>query len=206
MKEVEKIKILRGADRVRKRPAVIFNDDGIMGCETAFYGLLRNSVEEAVDGFGDCIRVNVYEDCSIEIEDHGRGIFMGWNEEAGCPNWKLVFCELYAGGKFCDDPFGGMDVVCAQYASEFMEVWTCDGECEYYLHFTKGEVDSELRVTPLDYPCTGTKIRWRPDPEVFTDIDIPYDYFAQSLWREAKNHPGLRFVLDYKGESAEYIF
>ena len=206
MKEAEKIRVLRGADRVRKRPAVIFGDDGIMGCETAFYGLLKNSVEEAVDGFGHRIHVTVFEDCAVEIEDFGRGIFMGWNEEAKCPNWQLVFCELYAGGKFSGDPFGGMDVVCAQYASEETEVWTFDGECEYHLHFSKGYVDSELRVTPLEYPRTGTKIRWKPDPEVFTDVGIPYEYFSQSLFREAKNHPGIHFVLDYKGEHTEYFF
>lgn len=206
MNGLEKIKILRGADRVRKRPAVIFGDEEIMGCETAFYGLFKNSVEEAEDGFGDVITVTVSEDGTIEIEDHGRGIYMGWNEEENCPNWEIVFCKLYAGGKFNGDPFGGMDVTCAQYASEFTEVWTYDGKNEYYLHFSKGEVDSELRVTPLDVPRTGTVVRWKPDGEVFTNTAIPYDYFSQSLWREAYNHPGVRFALDYKGTASEYFF
>lgn len=197
---------LKGADRVRKRPAVIFGDEGLDGCKFAFYGLFENAVDEAKDGFADTVTVTVTEDCTVEIGDNGRGVPMGWNEDEQEYNWRLIFSELFVGGKFGGDPLGGLDACAAQYASEFMEVYSYDGEHESYMHFTKGNADSELRVTPLESPRRGTFIRWKPDPEVFTEIRIPAEYFEVLMRYTAMLNPGLRLIMNYCGNVSEYFY
>ena len=94
------ISALKGADRVRKRPAVIFGSDDIEGCKHAFFEILSNSIDEAREGYGKVIEVRRYLDRSIEVEDHGRGIPVDYNPVEQRFNWELVFCELYAGGKY----------------------------------------------------------------------------------------------------------
>lgn len=197
---------LKGADRVRRRPTVIFGDDGLDGCESAFYGLFENAVDEAKDGFADAVSVTVTDDGTVEIGDNGRGVPMGWNEDEQDWNWRLIFCELYAGGKFGDDPLGGLDACAAQYASELTEVYSYDGKRESYMHFTKGDPDSDLRVTPLESPRRGTVIRWKPDPEVFTETRIPKDYFKTVTQNAAMLTPGLRIILNYCGDISEYCY
>ena len=98
----ESISSLKGADRVRKRPGVIFGSDGLEGCEHAVFEILSNAIDEAREGHGNQIIVTRYEDKSIEVEDFGRGCPVDWNEAEGRYNWELVFCELYAGGKYKD--------------------------------------------------------------------------------------------------------
>ena len=96
----QSISALKGADRVRKRPAVIFGSDGIEGCEHSMFEILSNAIDEAREGYGDRILITRYADHSIEIEDFGRGCPVDYNEKEGRYNWELVFCELYAGGKY----------------------------------------------------------------------------------------------------------
>ena len=97
------ISSLQGADRVRKRPGVIFGSDGLDGCEHAVFEILSNAIDEAREGFGDLITVTRYADKSIEVEDFGRGCPVDWNEKEKRFNWELVFCELYAGGKYANN-------------------------------------------------------------------------------------------------------
>lgn len=96
----DQISQLKGADRVRKRPAVIFGSDGVDGCEHSFFEILSNSIDEAREGYGKEIIVTKYLDKSIRVQDFGRGIPMDYNENEKEYNWKLVFCEMYAGGKY----------------------------------------------------------------------------------------------------------
>ena len=96
----DSISALKGADRVRKRPAVIFGSDGLDGCEHAVFEILSNAIDEAREGHGNLIIVTRYLDYSIEVTDFGRGCPLDWNEKEGRYNWELVFCELYAGGKY----------------------------------------------------------------------------------------------------------
>lgn len=201
---------LKGAERVRRRPSVIFGSDGLDGCEHAFYEYLSNAINEAKAGYGDVITVTAYKDHSIEIDDRGRGVPMGWNEEEGQYNWFLIFNEIYVRSKFNEIEDGGyvyslgtkgFGACVSQYASEFTEVWSYDGENVSHIHFSKGEADSEFTVRPLEEHerRTGTRILWKPDAEVFTDINITPDYFRKTLSREATAN-GIRFILNLESE------
>ena len=202
----ESISQLKGADRVRKRPGVIFGSDGLDGCEHAVFEILSNAIDEAREGFGDLITVTRFADRSIEVEDFGRGCPVDWNEKEKRFNWELVFCELYAGGKYQNDTgenyeyslgLNGLGSCATQYSSEFFdaEIWR-DG-FRYELHFKKGvplgKKGQELGKEPTDRKKTGSRFRWRPDIEVFTDIDIPAEYYTDTLRRQAVVNAGVTF-------------
>ena len=215
----ESISALKGADRVRKRPGVIFGSDGLEGCEHAVFEILSNSIDEARGGFGDKIVVTKYRDNSIEIEDHGRGIPMDYNPKEDKYNWELVFCELYAGGKYDADGdesyqyslgLNGLGLCATQYSSEYMDATVVTGGYKYQMHFEKGEPVGDLQKEATNARQTGTKIRWRPDLEVFTDIDIPDSYYHQTIKRQAVVNPGVLFLLRIQGDSGfettEYFY
>ena len=204
----DSISQLKGADRVRKRPGVIFGSDGLDGCEHAVFEILSNSIDEAREGHGDTITLTSYEDGSIEVEDFGRGCPVDWNPVEKRFNWELVFCELYAGGKYKNADGGdyeyslglnGLGSCATQYSSEYMDVTVWRDGNKYQLHFKKGKVcgkkGQELIVEPADRKKTGTLIKWRPDREVFTDIDIPVEYFEDVLHRQAVVNAGVTFRL-----------
>lgn len=204
----DSISQLKGADRVRKRPGVIFGSDGLDGCEHAVFEILSNAIDEAREGHGDTITLTSYEDGSIEVEDFGRGCPVDWNPVEKRFNWELVFCELYAGGKYKNADGGdyeyslglnGLGSCATQYSSEYMDVTVWRDGNKYQLHFKKGKVcgkkGQELIVEPADRKKTGTLIKWRPDREVFTDIDIPVEYFEDVLHRQAVVNAGVTFRL-----------
>ena len=204
----DSISQLKGADRVRKRPGVIFGSDGLDGCEHAVFEILSNAIDEAREGHGDLITLTYYEDHSIEVEDYGRGCPVDWNANEKRYNWELVFCELYAGGKYQNTDGGdyeyslglnGLGSCATQYASEYMDVTVRRDGKKYTLHFKKGKVcgkkGQELIVEPADRKKTGTTIRWKPDLEVFTDIAIPDEYFDDVLHRQAVVNAGVTFRL-----------
>ena len=204
----DSISQLKGADRVRKRPGVIFGSDGLDGCEHAVFEILSNAIDEAREGHGDLITLTYYEDHSIEVEDFGRGCPVDWNANEKRYNWELVFCELYAGGKYQNTDGGdyeyslglnGLGSCATQYASEYMDVTVRRDGNKYQLHFKKGKVcgkkGQELIVEPADRKKTGTTIRWKPDLEVFTDIAIPDAYFDDVLHRQAVVNAGVTFRL-----------
>ena len=213
----DSISQLKGADRVRKRPGVIFGSDGLDGCEHAVFEILSNAIDEAREGHGNLITLTYFEDKSIEVEDFGRGCPLDWNPVEKRFNWELVFCELYAGGKYKNADGGdyeyslglnGLGSCATQYASEYMDVTVWRDEKKYSLHFKKGKPcgkkGQELIAEPADRKKTGTTIRWRPDIEVFTDIDIPADYFEDVLHRQAVVNAGVTFRLRLqKGRSFE---
>ncbi|MDO5547706.1 MAG: toprim domain-containing protein [Eubacteriales bacterium] len=209
----ESISALKGADRVRKRPGVIFGSDGLEGCEHSVFEILSNSIDEAREGYGDVITVTRFRDYSIEVEDHGRGIPVDYNSNEKRYNWELVFCELYAGGKYRTNDgenyefslgLNGLGTCATQYASEYMDVTVRRDGYEYTLHFEKGEnetgVKAGFRRKKTTEKQTGTIIRWRPDLEVFTDIAIPVEYYRDVLKRQAVVNPHLRFVLKNETE------
>lgn len=209
----ESISQLKGEDRVRKRPAVIFGSDGLEGCEHAVFEILSNAIDEARDGNGNIITLTRYLDKSIECEDFGRGCPVDWNPVEQRWNWELVFCELYAGGKYKNNDGGdyeyslglnGLGSCATQYASEYMDVVVRRDGKKYTLHFKRGRIDGEMKIEPADRKKTGTDIRWRPDLEVFTDIDIPLDYYRDTLRRQAVVNAGVTFRL--KNEVAEGKF
>ena len=198
----QSISSLKGADRVRKRPGVIFGSDGLEGCEHAVFEILSNAIDEAREGHGSQIIVTRYEDKSIEVEDFGRGCPVDWNEAEGRYNWELVFCELYAGGKYKNGDgdnyefslgLNGLGSCATQYASEFFDAVIYRDGFKYTLHFEKGEIVGEMRKEPADRKKTGSKFRWKPDLEVFTDINIPAEYYTDVMKRQAVVNAGVTF-------------
>ncbi len=199
----ESIVTLKGADRVRKRPAVIFGSDGIEGCQHSVFEILSNSIDEAREGYGKLITITRYSNGSIEIEDHGRGIPVDYNKNEDRYNWELVFCELYAGGKYNNNEgnnyeyslgLNGLGLCSTQYSSEYMDVDIRRDGKRYSLHFEKGENIGGLKVEDYAKKDTGSKITWKPDLEVFTDIDIQPDYFVDVLRRQAIVNAGIKFI------------
>lgn len=215
----ESISALKGADRVRKRPGVIFGSDGIEGCEHAVFEILSNSIDEAREGHGDVITVTRYEDRSIEIEDFGRGCPVDYNSVEERYNWELVFCELYAGGKYMNNHgenyeyslgLNGLGSCATQYSSEYMDVRVWRDDKKYSLHFEKGENVGGLKSESFTKKRTGSLIKWKPDLEVFTDIDIPLDFFQDTMKKQAVVNAGVTFKLrnqvDGKFEVFEYRY
>ena len=198
----DSISSLKGADRVRKRPAVIFGSDGLEGCEHAVFEILSNAIDEAREGHGNLITVTRYEDKSIEVEDFGRGCPVDWNEKEQKYNWELVFCELYAGGKYNNNSgdnyeyslgLNGLGSCATQYASRYFDAVIHRDGFEYTLHFEKGENVGGLKKEPYSGKKTGSKFRWLPDLDVFTDIDIPVEYYLDVLKRQAVVNAGITF-------------
>lgn len=200
----ESISQLKGADRVRLRPAVIFGSDGIEGCEHAVFEILSNSIDEAREGYGKEITVTRFLDGSVEVVDHGRGMPMDYNEKEKHWNWELLFCEMYAGSKYNTNNGGtyeyslglnGLGLCATQYASEYMDAEVHKNGFRYEIHFKAGEPVSELQKEPYNKKDTGTRIRWKPDIKVFTDIDIPLEYYQETILRQSVVNAGIKFVL-----------
>ncbi len=218
----ESISSLKGADRVRKRPGVIFGSDGLEGCEHAVFEILSNAIDEARGGHGKLITVTRFLDRSVQVEDMGRGCPVDWNEKEGRYNWELVFCELYAGGKYDNENsenyefslgLNGLGSCATQYASRYMDVTVWREGREYRLHFERGEIVSQLESTELttNKKRTGTTIRWLPDLEVFTDIAVPLEYYQDVMKRQAVVNAGVTFRLRNetapgKFEAQEFLY
>ena len=212
------ITMLKGAERVRSRPAVIFGSDGLEGCEHSVFEILSNAVDEAREGYGDKINITVYHDGSIRIEDFGRGVPLDYNENEGKYNWELVYCELYAGSKYNNNAgddalykyslgLNGLGAAATQYSSEFMKVQSYRGTEMLEMNFKKGEPDGELIRTPLvskKEQRTGTVVYWKPDLEVFTATDIPREYYESMLDRQAVVNAGLRFCFRWQNEDGTF--
>ena len=198
----ESISSLKGADRVRLRPAVIFGSDGLEGCEHAVFEILSNAIDEAREGYGRQILVTRYEDHSIEVEDFGRGCPVDWNEKEQRYNWELVFCELYAGGKYDNNAgnnygyslgMNGLGSCATQYASRYFDARIYRDGFKYTLHFERGNIVGKMTKEPADRKKTGSCFRWLPDLDVFTDINIPKEYFLDVIKRQAVVNAGVTF-------------
>ena len=214
----QSIKSLKGAERVRKRPAVIFGSDDLVGCQHSFIEILANSVDEAREGYGDKIIVKKFLDMSVEVEDFGRGVPLGYNEKEKRFNWELVFCELYAGGKYDNNDgssayefslgLNGLGATATQYSSEYMSVKSYNGKTLSEMNFKRGEPIGELSVSEIEQKPgvkkKGTVIKWRPDLAVFKEIDIPTEFFEATLRRQAFVNAGIKFI--FENETAKGRF
>ena len=213
----QSIKSLKGAERVRKRPAVIFGSDDLVGCQHSFIEILANSVDEAREGYGEKIIVKKYLDLSIEVEDFGRGVPLGYNEKEKRWNWELVFCELYAGGKYDNNDgnaayefslgLNGLGATATQYSSEYMEVQSYNGKTLSEMSFKSGNPKGELRVSDLEPKAPkkkGTIIKWRPDLKVFKEIDIPVEFLESTLRRQAFINAGIKFILEVEKSKGKF--
>ena len=214
----QSIKSLKGAERVRKRPAVIFGSDDLIGCQHSFIEILANSVDEAREGYGDKIIVKKFLDSSLEVEDFGRGVPLGYNEKEKRWNWELVFCELYAGGKYDNNKDGsayefslglnGLGATSTQYTSEYMTVKSYNGKTVSSMNFKSGEPKGKLTVNDIELKPgakrTGTIIRWKPDISVFKEVDIPVEFLANTLRRQAFVNAGIKFVLEVETSNGKF--
>ena len=185
------------------------------GCEHAVFEILSNAIDEARGGHGKLITVTRFADRSIQVEDQGRGCPVDWNEKEGRYNWELVFCELYAGGKYDNENsenyefslgLNGLGSCATQYASRYMDVTVWRDGKEYRLHFERGEIVGKLEVSEQtgNKKRTGTTIRWLPDLDVFTDIDIPVDYYRDVMRRQAVVNAGVTFRLKNETAAGKY--
>ena len=196
------ISMLKGEERVRKRPAVIFGSDDLEGCKHAVFEILSNAIDEAREGHGDTVIVTRYEDNSVEVEDFGRGCPVDWNEKEQRFNWELVFCEMYAGGKYGENGenyefslgLNGLGSCATQYASRYFDAVIRRDGYKYTLHFERGRNVGGLKKEPVDRKKTGSCFRWQPDDEVFTDINIPVEYYRDVLKRQSVVNKGIRFM------------
>ncbi|NMB03214.1 MAG: DNA topoisomerase [Tissierellia bacterium] len=213
----ESIKSLKGPDRVRKRPGVIFGSDGIEGCKHSVFEILSNSIDEAREGHGKTITVILHPDDSITVEDEGRGIPVGYNRKEKRYNWELIFTELYAGGKYNTNEgvnyqyslgLNGLGLCATQYSSEYMDVEIHHGGEGYQLHFEKGHNVGGLKKKKGTFKTTGTKITWRPDLDVFTEIHMEDEFFETMLKEQAVVNQGVkfRFVNERSGETKQFFY
>ncbi|MBR5358798.1 MAG: DNA topoisomerase [Clostridiales bacterium] len=213
----ESIQMLKGADRVRLRPAVIFGSDNLEGCIHSFFEILSNSIDEAREGYGSQIFITRFADGTIEVEDYGRGIPLDYNTKEQRFNWELVYCELYAGGKYNNNTSGdyefslglnGLGACATQYASEFFDVTVFRDKTKYSMSFKKGNPVTELQTEPYRFKRTGTVQRWRPDSEVFTETVIPLETFKEIIKRQSVINSGIEFILKdaESGEEFHYSY
>ncbi|HBM03183.1 MAG TPA: DNA topoisomerase [Ruminococcaceae bacterium] len=208
----ESIKSLKGADRVRKTPAVIFGSDGLEGCEHSVFEIMSNSIDEAREGYGNKICVTRFLDGSVEVQDFGRGIPVDYNKNEDKYNWELLFCEMYAGGKYDNGGdnyefslgLNGLGLCATQYASEYMDAEIHTDGYKYTLHFEKGENIGGLKKEKYDKKDTGTRIKWKPDLDVFTDINIPIEYFQETIKRQAIVNDGVKFILKNQTSASKF--
>jgi len=215
----DSISSLKGADRVRKRPGVIFGSDGIEGCQHAVFEILSNAIDEAREGYGKLITVTRFQDNTFEVEDLGRGCPVDWNAAEGRFNWELVFCELYAGAKYRNNigenyefslGLNGLGSCATQYSSEFMDVTIYRDGKKYTLRFEKGEIVGKLKSEDFPGKRTGSIMRWKPDLEVFTEIAVPVGYFTDTLKRQAVVNAGVTFrfknQIGSKFETTDFLY
>ncbi len=208
----ESITMLKGPDKVRKRPGVIFGSDGLDGCEHSVFEVISNSIDEARSGYGEKIVITKYNNNIIEVEDFGRGCPVDYNKSEERFNWELVYCELYAGGKYDDSSdmyeyslgLNGLGLCATQFSSEFMDVEIIRDGYKYNLHFEKGENVGGLQKEKTSKKQTGTKTKWKPDLDVFTDINVRDEYFRDILKRQAVVNPNLLFVYRFQREDGSF--
>lgn len=212
----ESISSLKGADRVRKRPGVIFGSDGVDGCAHAVFEILSNSIDEAREGHGSKIVVTRFRDGSIEVEDFGRGMPVDYNKNEQRYNWELLFCEMYAGGKYGENDYtyslglNGLGLCATQYASEWMHADIYRDGFHYHLDFEKGENVGGLQKEAYNKKRTGSIVRWKPDTEVFTDINVPVEYYQDTIRRQAIVNAGIHFIFNHEEDdgmkTTEYYY
>ena len=212
----ESISSLKGADRVRKRPGVIFGSDGVDGCAHAVFEILSNSIDEAREGHGSKIVVTRFRDGSIEVEDFGRGMPVDYNKNEQRYNWELLFCEMYAGGKYGENDYtyslglNGLGLCATQYASEWMHADIYRDGFHYHLDFEKGENIGGLQKEAYNKKRTGSIVRWKPDTEVFTDINVPVEYYQDTIRRQAIVNAGIHFIFNHEEDdgmkTTEYYY
>ena len=198
----DQIQILEGLEAVRKRPGMYIGSTSIRGLHHLVYEIVDNSVDEALAGFCDTIKVTIHEDNTITVEDNGRGIPVGINQKAGLPAVEVVFTVLHAGGKFGGGGYkvsGGLHGVGASVVnalSEWLEVEICKEGKVHKQRYERGKVMYPLKVVgECDPKKTGTKVTFLPDKEIFEETVFDYNTLKQRFREMAFLTKGLRIVI-----------
>ncbi len=211
----ESITSLKPVEAIRFRPGVMLGSADINGCIHAAFEILSNSVDEARAGFGDTINFTIHEDNSITVEDFGRGIPLDWNKNEERYNFELLYTEFYSGGKYFDNNYSyslglnGLGAMACQCSSEWFDVESRRDKKIYKMHFEKGLPASELIIEKMKrHQRTGTIQTWKPDLEVFTEIEIPQSVIVDMLKTQAVVNAGLtiNFSDERDGFTASYLY
>lgn len=207
------IEVLEGLEAVRKRPGMYIGSTSVRGLHHLVWEIVDNSIDEALAGYCDEIIVTVEEDNSIVVEDNGRGIPVGIQEKMGKPAVEVILTVLHAGGKFGGGGYkvsGGLHGVGASVVnalSSILEVTIHRDGHIYYEKFSRGIPQGELQIIG-DSDRTGTKIRFKPDPEIFTEtVEFDFEMLKSRIRELAFLNRGLKMVLvDKRGEGKELEF
>ncbi|CDF58955.1 DNA topoisomerase (ATP-hydrolyzing) subunit B [Thermobrachium celere] len=207
----EQIQVLEGLEAVRKRPGMYIGSTGPKGLHHLVYEIVDNSIDEALAGYCTNIEVIIHKDNSITVIDNGRGIPVDIHPKLNKPAVEVVFTVLHAGGKFGGGGYkvsGGLHGVGASVVnalSEWLEVKIRRNGKEYYQKYERGKVMCDLTVVG-EADSTGTTVSFKPDAEIFEELEYDYDTLAQRLRELAFLNKGISIVLKDEREDKEEKF
>ncbi len=205
------IQILGGIEAVRKRPAMYIGDTTSRGLHHLVYEVVDNSIDEANAGICDKIKVIIHSDNSVSVEDNGRGIPVDIHKTVNKPALEVVLTMLHAGGKFDHKAYKisgglhGVGVSCVNALSEWMEAEVKRDGKVYHMRFERGHTKAQMK-TIGKAKTTGTKITFKPDKEIFKEIDFSFDVLSQRLRELAFLNPNIEIVLNDERTEKETVF
>ncbi|MBQ8893688.1 MAG: DNA topoisomerase (ATP-hydrolyzing) subunit B [Clostridia bacterium] len=202
------IQVLEGLEAVRKRPGMYIGSTSIRGLHHLVYEIVDNSIDEALAGYCDTIKVSILPGNIIEVVDNGRGIPVGIHPKMGIPTVEVVFTILHAGGKFGGGGYkvsGGLHGVGASVVnalSEWLEVEVRDGKKVYFQKYHRGHSEGSLKEIG-ETDVTGTTVRFKADDQIFETLEYEYDVLLKRLREQAFLNAGLRIEFEDKREEKE---
>ena len=209
--EAEAIRVLGGMEHVRLRPAMYIGDTSERGLHHLVEEVVSNSVDEVLAGRGDTIQVRLYSDGSVSVTDNGGGIPVGIHPEVGKPAVEVVMTMLNAGAKFDHKSYNvsaglhGVGVSCVNALSEWLEVEVWSGGHVHYQRYERGEARTPVENRGRT-DRRGTKVRFKPDPEIFETVRFRWDIIARRLRELAFLNGGARITLSDQAEGKEEEF